>query len=211
MDSTIRNQFKAESLEQLKALKPSDVEIFSDISQLAPFVTIVAFPGETIKKKIIEIISELKRIDPAQLYYEPDQLHLTILGNLPANIPDELVKSAVKKCLPAGMAFNVEDLACNSRGPSVCLYPKKHDLKAIRDNLREELGVKGDDYTSFINTYEHMAWINFARFLQQPRPEVLDFFLRNKTIQLGEMELDGIYYCRANSRILQSSNCTRIV
>lgn len=210
MDPIIKEQFKRDSLKQLQELDTQQVELFSSINQLPPFVTIVAFPSPEVIGEIMKLIESLKLIDPNQFYYAPENLHLTILGNLPADLADAQIISAVKKVLPAQIEFEVEDLACNTRGPSICAYPISMDLKSTRDNLRRELNVKGDDYTSFISAYEHLAWINFARFLSKPQPSLLSYFLENKQLKLGKLQVGEFYFCRSNSRLLKRSDCIRI-
>jgi hypothetical protein len=210
MDKEIKSRFIKQSTQQLLNLKINEIETIDEIELVDNYKTIISSPEGEALKEIRKIISDLKSIDDNQLYYKPANLHLTILGGLPASLKDNDIRNAVKKHLPDNLKFNLGYLACNSRGPSVTAFPVNFNLSKLRRNLRQELGVKGTDYTSFINTYEHLAWINFARFNQPPKQAFLDYIIENQRITLPDLHVNDYYHCESNSRILDIENCDLI-
>jgi hypothetical protein len=173
----INQDFRSESFAQLSSLKPQDVALFTERS-LPECYTIVAVLPKNTQKVIMDFIHEAQEIDSAQFFYSPDQIHLTIIGNIPAKTPLDVIQKAVDTALLNKLSFVLYGVGSNTLCSSVSAYPL-FDLFQLRGVLRSAIGESGDVYNEHLSGYQKMGWINYMRYLSPPSNQLLDFLKRS--------------------------------
>ena len=85
MEDSLYQQFRNQSLDQLKNLKPRDVVCF-DHKDIEVNYTLVVRPNPRVIVELAKLYTKLKLIDPDQYYYPANDLHLTLIGKVLAQI-----------------------------------------------------------------------------------------------------------------------------
>lgn len=204
MDSPI-TRFQLVCQKQLKNLQTQDIQIFED-KPIPENYTIIARPNEKMINKIVELIDELKKFDENQFYYPPKQMHLTIIGNINISHSQEKIVQAIEEIVKINrMKFNLIGINSNIYCTSVSAIPVDFSLHEIREKLRQQIG-DGDDFgkpSSFrLPEYEHVGWINFMRYLKQPKDQFLKKLYEFHDKNFGEMKVEKIELWNNQSKAL---------
>jgi len=200
-------KFRNASLEELKNLKPEEIKIFKN-TPIKESLTIVARLPLQALRNIKKLISELKRIEPSHYYYPTGQLHLTILGNIPAEINVKRVNRTIKETiLLYSLNFNLWGLGSNVYCSSISAYPISFSIHKLREKLRQKLGGVGADYkkptlTKQLSLYEYMGWINYLRFLKKPKQKLLDKLYELKDRNFSKATIKRIEVYKNTSKVL---------
>jgi len=206
METNIQSQFQKASLEQLQALRPQDIEIFKN-KPVPPNYTVIARPDEQTKQSLETIIGELKKLEPDQFYYPLDRLHLTLIGNLPLSTDvDQLINTVNEELQKTTISFQLKGLGSNARCLSTSAYPQKFSLHTFREHIRQAAGAHGDDYSSFLASYEYVGWINFLRYYRSPSQEFLDCLYTHRETVFGEMKPASVQIYRNTSQTIDPEN-----
>lgn len=201
LQQSITHEFRNQSLDQLENLKPSDVVVF-DNQPIPENYTVVAHVDDKTSNAIVSIQDRLAEIDVQQYYYPAKQLHLTLLGNIKVTVDPELITRAVNAAFKTPIKFILYGLGSNQYCGSMSAYPHRFSITECRKILREIIGVKGDDYSIHLPAYENVGWINFMRYLHQPKEELLKELKANKESYFGDFVVKEISIYRNKSKVL---------
>ena len=200
-------EFRSQSLLQLEQLTPEQIVPFV-IDKIKENYTIVFRPEAKAIEAVQSLMSKIRAIDPHQYMYPVEQLHMTLIGNIPISIPVDTIKRAVKKyVIKDSVKFILFGLGSNGYCSSVSAYPNGFDVTQTRNSIRAAIGNRGDDFTSFIPAYEKVCWINYMRYKQTPKKELLDFLLSQKDTNFGEIGVGAIQLYKTTSKTLNPLKC----
>lgn len=206
METDIQAEFRTASLAQLQALRPQDIEIFEH-KPVPPNYTVIARPDEETKRTIEKIIRELQQLEPNQFYYPLDQLHLTLIGNIPLSTNlDRLIETVQTELPKITLSFQLKGLGSNALCLSTSAYPQGFSLHTFRENIRHAVGAHGDDYSSFLASYEYVGWINFLRYYRAPSQLFLDRLYTYRDTVFGELKPSSVQIYRNMSQTIDPDN-----
>lgn len=194
-------EFRQESINQLKQLKPEDVKVFN--SSAIPLVyTVIARPNKETTAIIVKIQKQLKSIDPHHYYYPSAQLHLTLIGNIASSLNKDILINSLRKNLTSPIQFILYGLASNKFCASISAYPLNYNLSNMREAIRKDIGDQGEDYQIHLSSYEKMGWINFMRYLKTPKQELLDELRRSSEEYVGLFKPENVEVSLTTSKVL---------
>ncbi len=159
-------------------------------------------------KKLYEKLTHEFEKEGEYLYVYPfGRLHMTLLGRVSRDISEEKISEVLKEnMLGKKFGFKIGYLACNEMGVSIVCEPD-FDLKALRDKVRGDLGINGDDYTKYLSIYEKLAWMNFIRFKKMPGDRFLETLWNMRNFQFGEYEAKDVSLYLNTSRTMDPVKC----
>lgn len=195
-------QSRNDSLTQLRELKPSNISLFST-DQITENFTLVFRPDNLTVDKILKLYSKLQLIEPNQFYYPSETLHLTLIGNLPINLEHQKIITSVERVIKQqSYKFKLYGLGSNNYCSSISAYPINFSLHSLRQELRNRLGTTGDNYSSILQSYEYMGWINYLRYLNKPSQQFLDKLYSYNEAFFGEMIPETLELYKNTSKVL---------
>lgn len=160
MEDAIKASFHKASIHQIQTCLP---EVTSP-KPLPREITIVFRHNQQLIDSIALLQAECKLLAPTLFYYPPEQLHLTILGNVPLNtdisIVEEIIRNAWRK---KRFEFRFWGAGMGKFSTSISAYPINFSLHGLRSDLRNELGIQGTDFTVHLPEYEYVGWTNISR------------------------------------------------
>ena len=205
MSNNFLDQFRHESLSQLHALQASQIRVFQ-FERISECYTLIARLDDASRREVLGLQNDLQQIDPTQFYYPEQNLHLTLLGNLPLTIDSkdliEIVGAVLGKY---SIQFNLEGMGSSESCASVSAYPHDFSIFTMREELRSLIGMKGDDYSSILQSYEYMGWINVLRYLHIPNQTLLEKMYSYKDTSFGMFTPKIIQLYKTTSKIIEPS------
>lgn len=141
-------------------------------------ITIVARPNQFVSARIERLQQQLQEHLPGQYFYQPAELHITILSPFTATDQSEPFfarlddyQNAIDQALEHADQFSVEfrGITATSSALMVQGFPQGPELGRIRERLRTALGHS--QLTDGLETRYHMATahITFMRFQDRPQ------------------------------------------
>jgi 2'-5' RNA ligase len=115
-------------------------------------LTLIARPSAEVRERVAKFLRELRRLEPEQYYYARTDLHLTILSPFTATIAHKRFFARMEKYLAAvdSALQNVGPMRIEFAGVTVSPgaimiqgFPDSEALNDLRDNLRQQLRVRG--------------------------------------------------------------------
>ncbi len=115
-------------------------------------LTLIARPSVEVRKRVATFLRELRRLEPEQYYYARTDLHLTILSPFTATTAHKgffahtkkylaAVESALQKAGPMRIEFT--GVTASPGAIMIQGFPESDALNDLRDNLRQQLRVRG--------------------------------------------------------------------
>jgi 2'-5' RNA ligase len=115
-------------------------------------LTLIARPSAEVREKVATFLRELRRLEPEQYYYVRADLHLTILSLFTAMAAHKrflahtekylaAVESALQKAGPMRIEFT--GVTVSPGAIMIQGFPDSDALNDLRDNLREQLRLRG--------------------------------------------------------------------
>jgi|GEM_PF-6417121 len=170
--------------EQTKQLQPKGIIPFVD-APFAPIYTLVARPSQEVREKIRTAGQSLKKIDPHQYFYSPEQYHFTLMGDIPLVHEKEHLIKIFKETLrknPLNIVY--KGIQMNSKSAFVPIYFENDALHKFRTALRE-IEPSFYNYSSFLQGLDSIAWLNIVRFTRPFSPKLKDKVIQQKDIIFG--------------------------
>ncbi len=166
-------------------------------------ITLIIRPAPEIRERIAAFLDRLRALEPAQYYYHPDELHLTILGVFSATeewqpafarTPEfhAAVAAGVKSLRPFALQF--DGLTASPAAIVVQGFTDATALNAARDRLRDELRARGLAMrleVRFRLEVAHMTAVRFTQPLRDSRAfaQALE---KARTHDFGAMTVDAL-------------------
>ena len=184
-------------------------------------ITVLARPSAAIQKSVSGFLNELRAIDPDQYYYDPAELHVTVLSLFTATLEHERYLAryaeylaAVKSVLTNAPSFLIEFMGVTLTREAIMTqgFPETTALNDLRETLRNELRARhlteGLDSRYILQT-AHMTVVRFRAPLRESAgfAGVLERY-RNHTfgqIQVQELNLvrNDWYMARMSVELLE--------
>ncbi|MEP7167022.1 MAG: hypothetical protein ABI758_03535 [Candidatus Woesebacteria bacterium] len=185
MEANIFQTFHQASLQQLSEVNPKNTKIFKD-SKGEENYTLVARPESKLVAIILDIQKKLKSIDPHHFYYPEKRLHMTIIGGISLSTSEHTLIGKLQTVLEnRSLEFDCRGSGTNTSAASLSFYPKGFSLHELREQIRFKINEKGTDFTIWIPTYEYVGWINFVRYQNVPKNELLEEIRKYKEEKFG--------------------------
>jgi 2'-5' RNA ligase len=115
-------------------------------------LTLIARPSADVRNKVAPFLRELRRLEPEQYYYARADLHLTILSLFNATTAHkrflahtDKYLAAVESTLQKAGPMRIEFVGVTASPGAIILqgFPDSEALNELRDNLRQQLRVRG--------------------------------------------------------------------
>jgi hypothetical protein len=193
--------------EQLRIFSPESVKIWEDEMEENYTINFMLEKKEW-RKPYEKLIYEFEKVESGLYIYPFDRLHMTVLGRISVEVDADRICEVLEQTMKGKrFAFNVGYLANNNQGVSIISEPE-FDLMGLRNDLRDGIGVSGDDYTKYSNIYERLAWFNFMRFRSKPGYKFFEKLWEMRNYWFGEYEAKDISILKNRSRTLDVEKCT---
>jgi 2'-5' RNA ligase len=136
-------------------------------------LTLIARPSADVRKKVTTFLRELRRLEPEQYYYAASDLHLTILSlfgamTKPARFLVHLEKyvAAVDSVLREAGPIQIKFAGITVSAGAIMIqgFPDIDALNELRDNLRQQLRVRGLTKRLDVRYRLETAHMTIARF-----------------------------------------------
>lgn len=195
--------------DQLRLFSPDSIKLWND--ELEENITINFCINQPSWRRLYEKLTyEFTKVESGLYVYPFERLHMTLLGRVDKKLGAEKIGRVVRDSMVGEkFLFDIGYLANNNMGVSIIAEPR-FDLGGLRNKIREDLGVRGDDYTKYSNIYERLAWINFLRFKEKPDNAFFDILWELREYQFGEYEAKDINVFLNRSRTLDLEKCSLI-
>jgi 2'-5' RNA ligase len=179
-------------------------------------VTVLARPSAAIQHSVSEFLDELRVVNPEQYYYDPAELHLTVLSLFTATLEHERYLeryaeylAAVKAALANAVSFAVDFSGVTLTREAVMIqgFPMTTTLNNLREVLRNELRARhlteGLDGRYILQT-AHMTAVRFRAPLRENAhfAEVLE---RYRDRPFGRMQVQELNLVRNDWYMSRSS------
>lgn len=179
-------------------------------------VTLIARPDTPVCAGVKAFLEEMAAVAPGQHYYQPSELHVTVLSVIPGSmqwrqaitrLPE--YRLALEKVLSRRPAFNITFKGVTASPEAVMVqgFPEDNSLQQLRDDLRKTLIAHGlgdglDRRYKIVTA--HLTAARFFRPMSDWRP-VKDFLSANRTRDFGTTRvhtlqlIESDWYAAANT------------
>ncbi len=115
-------------------------------------ITLLARPAADLQRSVTEFLNELRALDPEQYYYDPSELHVTVLSLFTATLDHERYLAryaeylaAVKAALVGRSAWTLAFTGVTLTREAIMIqgFPNSTALNELREVLRKELRTRG--------------------------------------------------------------------
>ncbi|HCX25984.1 MAG: hypothetical protein UX08_C0004G0036 [Candidatus Collierbacteria bacterium GW2011_GWB1_45_35] len=195
--------------DQIRALNMDSIMLLDD--RLDENYTINFVLDKPEWRKLYEKLTcEFEKSDSGLYVYPFERLHMTLLGRIDKRIDENRIVETLKGNLVGKtLVFKVGYLACNELGVSAVSEPE-FDLAELRNKIRKDLDIKGDDYTKYLPIYERLGWFNFIRFQDYPGEKFFETLWNMRDYQFGEFEARDVDIYLNTSRTMDPEKCKLI-
>jgi len=192
--------------DQIRRLNRDTIKLWDDHLEENYTVNFVLNKPEW-EREYRKLMHEFEIADGGLYLYPLERLHMTLLGRIERSLPAKKVVEVVRKNMQGKKyPFKVGYLACNELSVSIVSEPE-FDLEGLRNQVRTDLGLKGDDYTKYLRIYERLAWVNLLRFKKTPGEKFFEALWKMRNYQLGEFEAKDIDIYLNSSRTMDPTKC----
>lgn len=165
--------------------------------------TLLIRPGAAVAARVAEALAELRRIEPGQHYYRPDELHVTVLSLFTgveqpepyfARMP--VYRAAIDAALCGLEAFSIrfDGLTASPAAVLVQGFTAGPQLEESRAALRAAIGAAGLGHTldqRYVIATAHMTAVRFCR-PPQDLPRLAAALQALRTCDFGSAEVAAI-------------------
>lgn len=199
-----------------------DAQLLDKTGDRRRSATLLIRPGPAIAARVAQTLDELRRLEPGQYYYRPDELHVTVLSLWTGTEEPEpffaqlaTYRQAIDAALRGAPAFSVcfNGLTASPAAVLVQGFPSGPQLNDLRDRLRAAISAVGLGHTldrRYRISAAHMTALRFCRPLHDlPRlVQTLDTlrrcdFGRSDVAEVHLVENDW-YMSHDRTRLLQT-------
>lgn len=172
-------------------------------------VTLVFRPSPAVRDVIAELLNRLRAICPEQYFYQPEELHVTVLAIVSGTEQWQRQMGRVEECrrVIGEMLKNQPPFKMRFQGvtasPGVVMiqgFPMDDGLASLRDTLRQALtknGLGDMPDRRYKNAGAHISAMRF----RQPCPGIKElhaFLKANRQIDFGDCEIRDLEFYLAD-------------
>jgi 2'-5' RNA ligase len=166
-------------------------------------VTLVARPDAVVRNRVETFLRAAAAICPGQYFYQPAELHVTVLGVIPGSeswrkeihrlpVCRTVLGEALKNC----RAFSVKFRGVTISPEAVLIqgFPQDDALARLRDGLRSALrerGVSENLDRRYIITAAHLTAMRFSN-QKADWKRLLDFLQAHRETDFGETRFQSL-------------------
>jgi 2'-5' RNA ligase len=166
-------------------------------------VTVIARPSQRVVDQYMGLISQLQQVEPDQYYYQPDQLHITILSLFTATenskpyfskLADYLAVSGAILPTVGSFAIDFQGVTATPNGIMGQGFPQDGYLEALREKLRKALRER--DLGEGLDTRYRLstAHVTLMRFRYPPRAlsRLVDILKEHRDFRFGDSLIQSL-------------------
>ncbi len=180
-----------------------DSHVSDKTNDLRRGVTLVLRPAEPARSAVADYIGQLREICPEQYFYQPEELHVTVLSIITMTQlwqqemeRFEACRPIIRDVLGRQRSFKIRFQGVTASRDSVLIqgFPMDNGLAAIRDALREAFGRAG--FGDMIDrrykvTAAHMSIMRFSRQCLEMK-RLFAFLKESREAELGQCEISSL-------------------
>ena len=172
------------------------------------FVTFVARPDATARRRIVAVQEELRESALEHYVYPPEDLHVTVFGR-PINveedgrIPDDLrreveetAESVFQEHAPVSIALKGLNLSTST--VFVQAFNADGTLEALRRDLRTRLRARGVEPGGRFPWGLSIAHLNIVRFARPEVEPLMEAIARMRALPLGSFAIHQVHFVRTD-------------
>ena len=159
-------------------------------------VTVIARPSQRVIDQYVALIHQLARVEPHQYYYQPNQLHITVLSLFTATessepyfsrLADYLALSGAILSTARSFTIDFRGVTATPNGIMGQGFPQDGQLEALREKLRKAL--REQDLGQGLDTRYRLrtAHVTLMRFCSPPRAltRLVDILKEHRDFHFG--------------------------
>jgi 2'-5' RNA ligase len=182
MDHSLQNQYDAiwaNARAAFDAGAPDlDRQLLDKANDRRRSATLLIRPGAAAAARVAAALEQLRRLEPDQYYYRPDELHVTALSLWTGTEQSEpyfaqmpVYRAAIDRVLRDFPPFSIhfDGLTASPAAVLVQGFPSGPQLNDLREALRQSISAAGLGHTldqRYRITTAHMTALRFCRPLQ---------------------------------------------
>jgi len=125
-------------------------------------------------EKYENLINEFRIIQENQYYYPFEKLHMTVLPYIKTEFFDKTISDEVENIfLKYKISFETICVDFRNYSTMQILAKPLFDLAKLRQELRDCINPKKDEWTLYTNNFEDIGHINIMRYKELPKVELL--------------------------------------
>ncbi|MFH1427170.1 MAG: hypothetical protein ABIG60_01415 [Patescibacteria group bacterium] len=183
------------------------VEDYANDDQIC-LTSAVFVPKEIYNKIALNIISNLKEIEPQHYFYSPESMHITIKNIRTVNKPQLFTEDDVrkvnklfKKIIPKFSTFDfiVEDVLIFPTSLSIMAYTNDvlQKLVLALDKGLQEIGVP--DNKKYFSDSVFWGNITICRFIKNPGTQFINEAKKMRNLKIGKFKVEKINLVTCNA------------
>lgn len=164
--------------------------------KIEPEYTLVARLDEASTVKISSFIDELKDLDPHQYYYLPQNLHLTIFGNIPISQENADQLKQIIENYPNEFKFHLQGIGSST----IIAEPINFSLLDLRQKIDKELKI--NKLNTLSPEKQANGWINFIRYKTEPKEALIRYLEASRGKDFGDITTGALELHQINNKII---------
>jgi 2'-5' RNA ligase len=226
MNSSLQEHYDAiwaQAQAAFAANSPSlDPQLANKAADRRRSATLLIRPGPAVAANVAQVLERLRELEPQQYYYQPEELHVTVLSLWTGTDQPEpyfaqlpAYRQAISAALDGAPAMTIRFDGVTASPAAVLVqgFPDGPELNNLRDRLRDAITAAGLGHTldgRYRISAAHMTAVRFYRPLQNlPRLTAALQALRRCNFgvtQVGEIQLveNDWYMSHDRVRVLQT-------
>lgn len=170
-------------------------------------LSLIARPGKHVVQRISNMLQQLQYIEPSQYYYQPDELHITVLSLFTATeqyaqyvskIP--IYASVLQSVLSKIERFQVVFRGITASNTAIMVqgFPENDDLNHLREQLREALNAHGLGESLDKRYRIKTAHSTIMRFCTQPQnlSALLEILTAFREYDFGQTTFEALQWVK---------------
>ncbi len=179
-----------------------------------PCSTLVMRPTTDMAAALAESVAELAARFPGQLYYGPENLHLTVSA-LPDVVPGSILYRHLRRSLGSHVGalrpleMPVGGFGIIGSAVIIKAYDNEGLLGRMVRCLIADIEEEGFAMTDLAGLHTQVFWLTAARLIKQPSEQLLDYITSHQDERFGVANFELIELVSTDS--LFSSHATRVM
>jgi len=179
-----------------------------------PCSTLVMRPAAEMAEALADNVAELAARFPGQLYYGPDNIHLTVCA-LPDVVPGSILHRHLRRSLGSHVGalrpleMPVGGFGIIGSAVIIKAYDNEGLLGRLVRCLIADIEEEGFSMAGLAGLHTQVFWLTAARLIKQPSEQLLDYITGHIDERFGVANFEAIELVSTDS--LFSSHATRVM